>query len=238
MPVSVLLESLPERRLIGEPPAVVRGLTADSRRVEAGDCFVAVPGFKQDARRFVPDAVARGARLVVTEGDALGGLSVAQVLVPSARQALARLAGAFYGHPSRRAHAGGDHRNQRQDHDVVPGGRAPARAGAAHGHHRHDPVRGRRRDPRGQSDDAGGAGARGDAGRDARRRRRRRGDGGVLARPGALASGRAAVRRGRVHQPHPGPPRLPRLARGIPAGPSGDCSSCSPPRPSPGAPRS
>ena len=44
--------------------------------------------------------MARGARLVVTEGDALGGLSVAQVLVPSARQALARLAGAFYGHPS------------------------------------------------------------------------------------------------------------------------------------------
>jgi UDP-N-acetylmuramoyl-L-alanyl-D-glutamate--2,6-diaminopimelate ligase len=37
---------------------------------------------------------------VVTEGDALGGLSVAQVLVPSARRALARLAGAFYGHPS------------------------------------------------------------------------------------------------------------------------------------------
>jgi UDP-N-acetylmuramoyl-L-alanyl-D-glutamate--2,6-diaminopimelate ligase len=100
VPVSVLLESLPERRLVGEPPAVVRGLTADSRRVEAGDCFVAVPGFKQDARRFVPDAVARGARLVVTEGDALGGLSVAQVLVPSARRALARLAGAFYGHPS------------------------------------------------------------------------------------------------------------------------------------------
>src|SRR5262247_2841205 len=100
VPVSVLLESLPERRLIGEPPTVVRGLTADSRRVEAGDCFVAVPGFKQDARRFVPDAVARGARLVVTEGDALGGLSVAQVLVPSARRALARLAGAFYGHPS------------------------------------------------------------------------------------------------------------------------------------------
>src|SRR5215510_11138993 len=100
VPVSVLLESLPERRLVGEPPTVVRGLTADSRRVEAGDCFVAVPGFKQDARRFVPDAVARGAWLVVTEGDALGGLSVAQVLVPSARRALARLAGAFYGHPS------------------------------------------------------------------------------------------------------------------------------------------
>src|SRR5215813_205897 len=99
VPVSVLLESLPERRLIGEPPTVVRGLTADSRRVEAGDCFVAVPGFKQDARRFVPDAVSRGARLVVTEGDALA-VPVCQVLVPSTRLALPRLADAFYGHPS------------------------------------------------------------------------------------------------------------------------------------------
>jgi UDP-N-acetylmuramyl-tripeptide synthetase len=98
--VSALLDALPERRVIGAPPATVRALTADSRRVEPGDCFVAVPGFKQDARRFVPDAVGRGARLVVTEGEPLPGLAVAQVVVPSARRALARLADAFYGHPS------------------------------------------------------------------------------------------------------------------------------------------
>ncbi|HVG79666.1 MAG TPA: UDP-N-acetylmuramoyl-L-alanyl-D-glutamate--2,6-diaminopimelate ligase [Patescibacteria group bacterium] len=98
--VTVLLQALPERRVIGEPPTTVSGLTADSRRVEAGDCFVAVPGFKQDARRFVPDAVARGARLVVTEGEPLSALGVAQVLVPSARRALGRLASAFYGRPS------------------------------------------------------------------------------------------------------------------------------------------
>jgi UDP-N-acetylmuramoyl-L-alanyl-D-glutamate--2,6-diaminopimelate ligase len=100
VPVSVLLEALPERRVVGAPPAAVSGLATDSRRVEPGDCFVAVPGFKQDARRFVPDAVARGARLVVTEGEPLAGLAVAQVLVPSARRALPRLADAFHGHPS------------------------------------------------------------------------------------------------------------------------------------------
>jgi len=98
--VSLLLDALPERRVVGTPPPAVTGLTADSRRVEPGDCFVAVPGFKQDARRFVPDAVARGARLVVTEGEPLAGLAVAQVLVPSTRQALPRLADAFHGRPS------------------------------------------------------------------------------------------------------------------------------------------
>ena len=100
VPVRLLIDALPERRVIGAPPASVSGLTADSRKVEPGDCFVAVPGFKQDARRFVPEAVARGARLVVTEGEPVADLPVAQVLVPSARRALARLADAYHGHPS------------------------------------------------------------------------------------------------------------------------------------------
>ncbi len=101
MSVSVLLDALTDKRVVGKPPRAVTGLTADSRRVARGDAFVAVPGFKQDARRFVPDAVGRGAALVVTEGEALHGVGVAQVLVPSARRALAALAGAYWDHPSR-----------------------------------------------------------------------------------------------------------------------------------------
>jgi UDP-N-acetylmuramoyl-L-alanyl-D-glutamate--2,6-diaminopimelate ligase len=99
--VSVLLDALAHKRVIGAVPATVRALTADSRTVERGDCFVAVPGFKQDARRFIPDAVARGAGLVVTEGEAVPGVAVPQVLVPATRPALARLAAAYHGHPSR-----------------------------------------------------------------------------------------------------------------------------------------
>jgi UDP-N-acetylmuramoyl-L-alanyl-D-glutamate--2,6-diaminopimelate ligase len=99
--VSELLEALDDKRVVGAVPATVRALTADSRTVERGDCFVAVPGFRQDARRFIPDAVARGAGLVVTEGEALPGVGVAQVLVPATRPALARLAAAYHGHPSR-----------------------------------------------------------------------------------------------------------------------------------------
>jgi UDP-N-acetylmuramoyl-L-alanyl-D-glutamate--2,6-diaminopimelate ligase len=99
--VSVLLDALTDKRVVGTPPRLVTGLSADSRRVERGDVFIAVPGFKQDARRFVPDAVERGAALVVTEGEASSGVRVAQVLVPSARRALAALAGAYWDHPSR-----------------------------------------------------------------------------------------------------------------------------------------
>src|SRR5881398_1565897 len=98
--MSELLAALPEKRVIGTLPAAVSSIAGDSRRVEPGACFVAVPGFKQDGRRFIPDAIRRGAAVVVTEGEPVADLPVAQVLVPSVRVSLARLAGAFYGHPS------------------------------------------------------------------------------------------------------------------------------------------
>jgi UDP-N-acetylmuramoyl-L-alanyl-D-glutamate--2,6-diaminopimelate ligase len=101
MPVSDLLAALPTKTVVGAPPPSVSSITDDSRRVEPGSCFVAMPGLRQDARRFVPEAVRRGATLIVTEGERLPGVAVAQVLVPSARESLARLADTFYGQPSR-----------------------------------------------------------------------------------------------------------------------------------------
>ena len=101
MPVSELVAALGETQVIGTLPAAIGGIAADSRKVSPGDCFVAVPGFKQDARRFVPEAIARGAALVVTEGPAVTGVNVAQIVVPMARPALVRAAAAYYGHPSR-----------------------------------------------------------------------------------------------------------------------------------------
>jgi UDP-N-acetylmuramoyl-L-alanyl-D-glutamate--2,6-diaminopimelate ligase len=101
MATAELLAALPERATVGQLPADVAGLADDSRRVAPGDCFVAVPGLRQDARRFVPEAVRRGAALVVTEGGPLETGAVPQVVVPSARQALALLAAAYHGHVSR-----------------------------------------------------------------------------------------------------------------------------------------
>jgi UDP-N-acetylmuramoyl-L-alanyl-D-glutamate--2,6-diaminopimelate ligase len=98
--MTALLDALPERVVHGDLPPSVSGIVADSRRVSPGDCFVAVPGFKQDARRFAADAVGRGAALLVTEGAPVD-VGVPQIIVPSARLALARLAAAWYGHPSR-----------------------------------------------------------------------------------------------------------------------------------------
>jgi UDP-N-acetylmuramoyl-L-alanyl-D-glutamate--2,6-diaminopimelate ligase len=45
----------------------IRGLTADSREVAPGFLFAALPGTKTDGRRFVDEAVARGAVAVLTD---------------------------------------------------------------------------------------------------------------------------------------------------------------------------
>jgi UDP-N-acetylmuramoyl-L-alanyl-D-glutamate--2,6-diaminopimelate ligase len=101
VPTVRLLDALPDKRVLGQLPAEIRGVAYDSRKVAPGEIFVAIPGLKQDGRRYVEDALARGATAVVLEGaDLLEGRSVARVLVGSARAALARLARAYFGHPS------------------------------------------------------------------------------------------------------------------------------------------
>lgn len=99
--MDTLIRALPKKTVLGRLPQAVTGLAYDSRAVTSGDLFVAVPGLKQDGRRFIPEALARGAAAVVTEGaDPLAGSDHGRVLVPSVREALARLADAFFEHPS------------------------------------------------------------------------------------------------------------------------------------------
>jgi len=103
VPTTTLLDALTEKTVLGRAPARVTGVAYDSRKVRAGELFVAIPGFKQDGRRFAADALGRGATIVVAEGeDPLPGSPTARVLVPSSRAALARLADAYHGHPSQR----------------------------------------------------------------------------------------------------------------------------------------
>ncbi|RME57788.1 MAG: UDP-N-acetylmuramoyl-L-alanyl-D-glutamate--2,6-diaminopimelate ligase, partial [Caldilineae bacterium] len=109
--------SLPELLAVLEPmethapPSVqpVGQVTADSRTVQPGDVFVAVPGLRVDGHRFIPAAVEAGASAVVGERSpaelAADGLHLPArtpyIQVPDTREALARLCAALYGFPSR-----------------------------------------------------------------------------------------------------------------------------------------
>ncbi|MGH3146913.1 MAG: UDP-N-acetylmuramoyl-L-alanyl-D-glutamate--2,6-diaminopimelate ligase [Rubrobacter sp.] len=75
----------------------MKGVAYDSRRVEPGFAFVAIPGFKRDGTDFAPQARLRGASLVVAERGVPGAPTA---VVPDARYALAALAREAYGDPS------------------------------------------------------------------------------------------------------------------------------------------
>ncbi len=84
-----------------DPTAPVSLVTCDSRRAAPGGTFVALQGLKADGVLFVPEAVANGASLVVSESPRPGHLTVPWIVVNDGRLALALLGAAAHGHPSR-----------------------------------------------------------------------------------------------------------------------------------------
>ena len=85
--------------LSGDRNVSVNGVSHDSRRVEEGNLFVAVRGERFDGHDHVGEAVRGGAAAVVCER--FSHHPVPQIKVPDGRRALAEVAAAVYGHPSR-----------------------------------------------------------------------------------------------------------------------------------------
>ena len=97
-----LLENTTVGALYGDGSAAIAGLTYDSRAVKPGDCFFAVPGTQSDGHDYIPSAVAKGAAAVVCEQmPETAAEGVAYVVVEDSAGAMADMAAAFYGYPSR-----------------------------------------------------------------------------------------------------------------------------------------
>ncbi len=78
--------------------ADITGIACDSRRIEPGYLFAALPGTQADGRAFIDDALSRGAVAVLAPA---GAVSQSEIGVPliegeNARRSYARLAARFY----------------------------------------------------------------------------------------------------------------------------------------------
>jgi UDP-N-acetylmuramoyl-L-alanyl-D-glutamate--2,6-diaminopimelate ligase len=109
MRLSALLDALPPE-LRGEgcgPDAAeraieIRGISYDSRRVEAGDLFFALRGSSTDGHDYLGAAFERGAVAAIVESLPVDAAIAARPLVrvPDSRRALAPISTRFFGNPS------------------------------------------------------------------------------------------------------------------------------------------
>lgn len=79
------------------------GVTADSRKVQAGSLFLAYPGAKSDGRDFIPQAIQAGATAVLWEKDGFtwdAEWQVQNLSVSGLKSQVGEIAAEYYDHPS------------------------------------------------------------------------------------------------------------------------------------------
>lgn len=109
MKLEELIRDLEGAEISGDAAVELGGLDFDSRKVGPGHCFVAIRGAQADGHGYIPGAIAAGAVAIVAEEAPAAFRSasgadtekICWVKVGSTRHALALMASAWYGHPSR-----------------------------------------------------------------------------------------------------------------------------------------
>lgn len=102
-----LLSELPSAALVrGSSETVIAGVEHDSRRVDQGRLFVAVPGSRSDGHEFLHDVATRGAAAVIIQRDRVAELAhlpddLPVIEVDDSRVALSAAAAWFWDHPAR-----------------------------------------------------------------------------------------------------------------------------------------
>ncbi len=102
MKLLTIIEELGAVEITGTTHVEIGGLSFDSRKVIPGDLFVAIRGSGSDGHAYISGAISAGAKAVVSEEEPLQGHEgICWLKLDNSREALALLASAFYGHPSR-----------------------------------------------------------------------------------------------------------------------------------------
>ena len=103
MRLNELLKNVESLNIIGDVNVEITAVNIDSRRIEKGHLFVAIPGTVTDGHKFIPKAIELGAAAVlceiIPEEETAG---VTYIKVASTEDAVGKVATLFYGDPSRK----------------------------------------------------------------------------------------------------------------------------------------
>ena len=104
MQLSELLSQIQTINIVGNSHMEITGIQSDSRKVEAGNIFVAQRGTTVDGHTFIPQCIEKGAIAVVMDNPEYMPLSaeneVAYILVKNSDEALGKMSHHFFGKPS------------------------------------------------------------------------------------------------------------------------------------------
>ena len=101
MKLSELLKKVEVLNSLGDADVDITGVNIDSRRIEKGHLFVAIPGTQTDGHKFIPKAIEQGAVAVLCEylpNTRVPGITY--IAVESTEDAVGKVATTFYGDPS------------------------------------------------------------------------------------------------------------------------------------------
>ena len=103
MRLNELLKNVDTLSITGDVEVEITGVNIDSRRIEKGHLFVAIPGTVTDGHKFIPKAIELGATAVLCEKMPEEQIpEVTYVQVASTEDAVGKVATLFYGDPSRK----------------------------------------------------------------------------------------------------------------------------------------
>ena len=101
MKLSELLKNVEVLNSLGDANVDITGVNIDSRRIEKGHLFVAIPGTQTDGHNFIPKAIEQGAAAILCEyfpNTRVSGITY--IAVESTEDAVGKVATTFYGDPS------------------------------------------------------------------------------------------------------------------------------------------
>lgn len=103
MKLNKICERIEYELLQGQPDTEVKDIIYDSRKITEETMFVCMVGAVTDGHKYIPDAVSKGASVIVVERCEEAEQipeEITVIKVPSARRALALMSAAYFGYPA------------------------------------------------------------------------------------------------------------------------------------------
>lgn len=94
-----LLKGLDYEVIKGNEESKVQNIRYDNRKIEQGDAFVCVKGFKVDGHSFIGDAIKKGARVLIVQEEVSVQEDITIIKVKDTRKALAVMSSNYFGNP-------------------------------------------------------------------------------------------------------------------------------------------